>query len=407
MGIQTISIFVLLLTCNLALSQPTGDDVKQLLTDVYHGYDKRVRPMKNQGSQLETTLEFHLHSINEVNVRSQKMVVSGWFGVIWNDEYLVWDSTGHGGVFEVSLDSKTIWLPTIALTNAYEGISRLDLIETKAIVNEEGYVYWYPGGGFAVTCEIHIKYYPFDIQNCKMSIEIWDLGINEVVLKPKNSTVNLGEYNENGEWDLVATKYVQSSTPSRTSRLTIYLTLSRRPKFVIYITIVPVVMLGLLNICVFLIPLSSGEKNSYCVTIFLSYTVFLGTISSELPHTSLETPYLTIYLICLLAQSVLILIITVIQVRLYLDHGDFVISNCLLNISLCFHKKDKRKTHPVKDDMSNAEAYDSDIISTTTDMEVTLLKHILPKLDKLLFFIFLTILFVMSLTHALAMNKSV
>ncbi|XP_021372797.1 uncharacterized protein LOC110462885 [Mizuhopecten yessoensis] len=99
--------------------------------------------------------------------------------------------------------------------------------------------------------------------------------------------------------------------------------LQRRPKFfMLTINIAPVVLLAFLNVCVFLIPLSSGEKNSFCVTVYLSYAVFLGTISYELPHNSKDASYLTIYLLALLVFSVTIFLVTVIQVRLFIEYGD-------------------------------------------------------------------------------------
>ena len=51
-------------------------------------------------------------------------------------------------------------------------------------------------------------------------------------------------------------------------------------------TIVPVVMLSLLNVLVFLLPASSGEKMALAVTVLLSFTVYLSIISEVMPKTS-------------------------------------------------------------------------------------------------------------------------
>ena len=51
--------------------------------------------------------------------------------------------------------------------------------------------------------------------------------------------------------------------------------------------ILPCVMLSILQLMVFLVPPSAGEKVSLGVTVLLSFTVFLLMVSDNMPQTSL------------------------------------------------------------------------------------------------------------------------
>ena len=105
-------------------------------------------------------------------------------------------------------------------------------------------------------------------------------------------------------------------------------------------------MLSFLNICVFLVPIGSGEKGSFCITIFLSYGIFVTIVSDTLPHNSLQVSYFVLFLIVLLMLSVLSVFYTIIQAKVVAAFGD---QECKL--TLCFCRK-KRKIHP--DDSQNS-----------------------------------------------------
>ena len=64
------------------------------------------------------------------------------------------------------------------------------------------------------------------------------------------------------------------------------LVLARRPMFVVVILILPVLVMGLLNTLVFLLPAASGERVSYSITILLSQALLLTIVSDNIPKTS-------------------------------------------------------------------------------------------------------------------------
>jgi len=48
-----------------------------------------------------------------------------------------------------------------------------DFRKVRILVNHDGRVHWEPGGVFTTTCDIDIRYFPFDDQSCPMQIGAW------------------------------------------------------------------------------------------------------------------------------------------------------------------------------------------------------------------------------------------
>jgi len=54
----------------------------------------------------------------------------------------------------------------------------------------------------------------------------------------------------------------------------------------------PIVLTSLLVVLVFIVPVESGEKVSYVLTVFLSLAVLLTIVADSLPSTSITTSIL-------------------------------------------------------------------------------------------------------------------
>jgi len=48
-----------------------------------------------------------------------------------------------------------------------------DFRKVRILVNHDGHVHWEPGGVFTTTCDIDIRYFPFDDQSCPIQIGAW------------------------------------------------------------------------------------------------------------------------------------------------------------------------------------------------------------------------------------------
>jgi len=90
----------------------------------------------------------------------------------------------------------------------------------------------------------------------------------------------------------------------------------RRASFATLTLVTPLMALAFLNVCVFLVPINSGEKGSYSITIFLSYGIFLTVVQNSLPHNSLQISYFMLVLSIMLCFSVISVFYTVLQSKI-------------------------------------------------------------------------------------------
>ena len=166
------------------------------------------------------------------------------------------------------------------------------------IVND-GNVVWNPSGIYHVSCESDITYYPLDTQECTIKVSSWAYTAGEVELQFGSEPVDLSFYSKNGEWDLISASGSKSEDKSRGgtsfSSLTYSIKLQRRPMFHIINTLFPVALMAVLIAMVFKLPVDSGEKIGFALTVLLAYAVYLTMISDNIPSTSVTICYLCKY----------------------------------------------------------------------------------------------------------------
>ncbi|XP_055958784.1 neuronal acetylcholine receptor subunit alpha-6-like [Patella vulgata] len=132
------------------------------------------------------------------------------------------------------------------------------------IVQWDGTVFWTPTAVFRTYCNLDMTKFPFDVQRCTIF-----------------------------------------------SRVGVTLILARRPAFIVLNVCLPIAVLSLLNVAVFRVPIDSGEKLSYVLTVLLALAVFMSIVGGMLPTTSTTIPLLTIYLSSLLGFSTCSALLTV------------------------------------------------------------------------------------------------
>ena len=182
-------------------------------------------------------------------------------------------------------------------------------------VYNDGAVYWYPYTVFETSCDLDVTHFPFDTQTCSVIIKSWSYSRWEVNFTIGSDKIGFYEFVPNSIWDLISYDATTDYTDSATD-ISFNLKLKRKPLYFILNLILPIVLVGILNLVVFIIPADAGEKMGYSVTIFLTFAVFLTIVSAELPMNSDSTSILNVYLIIELAISIMGIIISSVQLRL-------------------------------------------------------------------------------------------
>ncbi|XP_062616611.1 neuronal acetylcholine receptor subunit alpha-7-like [Saccostrea cucullata] len=193
-------------------------------------------------------------------------------------------------------------------------------------LNSIGLVTWYPGGKIKLSCVIKVSRFPFDEQCCKITVGAWQ--VTDWVQKPNPRSKTSDDTNiifENGEWEFMNFNFTEVYNKEYDLTTVVYkLHFRRRYLYIVLTIVVPIIILAVLNSLTFFVPVDSGERITYSLTLFLTFTVFLTLFEETMPRNSTDVPYLTLYVAFHLLLCVLSTIISVLlkpNIKPILNHG--------------------------------------------------------------------------------------
>lgn len=232
----------------------------------------------------------------------------------------------------------------------------------------------------------------------------WSYSYTEVKMIQGMEDVQLDDYNSNHQWFVTPTSSREITTDEATVIFT--LTLERKPSFYVIYIIVPIVLLTLLNCCTFLLPVASGERAGFSITVFLALSVLLTIVASEMPKNSDTTSILAAYLTSMTVLSTATVILCLVQIRLSTRRSPEDAINkpflSLCKISHCLRCKTCKRSLNVKIRSSSTQTEDSNQVPIETAKEFTWM-DVVSAMDCLLFwtctlFVFFTTLIFFTVT---------
>ncbi|ALC47301.1 nAcRalpha-96Ab [Drosophila busckii] len=318
----------LLFFCETVQANP---DAKRLYDDLLSNYNRLIRPVSNNTDTVLVKLGLRLSQLIDLNLKDQILTTNVWLEHEWQDHKFKWDPSEYGGVTELYVPSEHIWLPDIVLYNNADGEYVVTTM-TKAILHYTGKVVWTPPAIFKSSCEIDVRYFPFDQQTCFMKFGSWTYDGDQIDLKhinqknDKDNKVEIGidlrEYYPSVEWDILGVpaerheKYYPCCAEPYPD-IFFNITLRRKTLFYTVNLIIPCVGISYLSVLVFYLPADSGEKIALCISILLSQTMFFLLISEIIPSTSLALPLLGKYLLFTMLLVGLSVVITIIILNIH------------------------------------------------------------------------------------------
>uniref|UniRef100_A0A1B0D962 Uncharacterized protein n=1 Tax=Phlebotomus papatasi TaxID=29031 RepID=A0A1B0D962_PHLPP len=331
-------ILLLCLIYQLFSLTSANPDAKRLYDDLLSNYNRLIRPVSNNNDTVLVKLGLRLSQLIDLNLKDQILTTNVWLEHEWQDYKFIWDPAEYGGVTELYVPSEHIWLPDIVLYNNADGEYVVTTM-TKAILHYTGKVVWTPPAIFKSSCEIDVRYFPFDQQTCFMKFGSWtydgfQVTINGIIIdlkhkdqkKDKGNKVEIGielrEFYPSVEWDILGVPaerheeyYPCCSEPY--PDIFFNITLRRKTLFYTVNLIIPCVGISYLSVLVFYLPADSGEKIALCISILLSQTMFFLLISEIIPSTSLALPLLGKYLLFTMLLVGLSVVITIIILNIH------------------------------------------------------------------------------------------
>ncbi|OWF43728.1 Neuronal acetylcholine receptor subunit alpha-3 [Mizuhopecten yessoensis] len=294
----------------------TVNGANSVHASLWTGYNNLVRP-----SDIVTIkVEFVLLSINELNLKQQKFSTSGFFTMFWTDSRLTWTPASHENISFIYTSEAKIWKPELVVDNSVTQISVISDANLLFRVDNNGHVKWEPPGIYDTHCEIDITWFPFDRQSCYIELTSWGYTIDVVNLSHHKADVNLEDYKVNGEWVVESTSIAWKELTAdgdKYSQLEFIIHFARRPTYYFMNMIFPVVLISFLTTVVFILPVESGERISFSITVLLALALLLTLISDMMPTTSIHTSVLAIYIMAILTLSTLSVFLTSLNLRLY------------------------------------------------------------------------------------------
>ncbi|KAK6194573.1 hypothetical protein SNE40_000186 [Patella caerulea] len=392
--------FVLTIVCYGVIFVTTDAAVKTDYYNLYNAgfsnYNHNIRPVAIDTQVTKIYTSFRLISINELQEKDQVLISFGYLTLQWHDDFLAWDMNNYGGIDTLVVPQNEVWKPDLVVGNSNEKRSKLGFDEMPIRLNADGTVLWTPSVLFQTSCDINVKYYPFDQQVCSITLETMVSDLTEIDLIVGNFSLSSGdmmfEYGPNGEWDLANIEIAKKDEITKAG-IIISLTINRRTTFYVLNIIVPVVCLALLLSTVFALPADSGEKISLAVTILLGYILFLSILSSDMPQTSLQVSVLAVYIALLVFFSALSVLLSIIILRIYHKkpgHGVPGIIKGMLRwrCLLCRRKSNQNDISPVGDTQTRVTYVGND-----DDFEATMVtwQEVSESLDTFCFWSYLII----------------
>uniref|UniRef100_A0A915PMI5 Uncharacterized protein n=1 Tax=Setaria digitata TaxID=48799 RepID=A0A915PMI5_9BILA len=285
-----------------------NEDAKRLYDDLMVNYNKHRRPAPGPNKPITIRLKLRLSQIIDVHEIDQIMTCSVWLKQVWIDNKLSWNPQIYGGVSVLYVPYEMIWVPDIVLYNNADSNYNIT-ISTKATLRYDGQVTWEPPAIFKTLCQIDVRWFPFDEQQCYFKFGSWTYSENLLNLELLDGKVRYEkEMNENGEmvnitivdegidlsdyypsveWDIMSrvakrrTKNYPTCCPDGTYiDIMFYLELRRKPLFYTVNLVFPCIGISFLTIVAFYLPSRSGEKVTLCILTLVALTVFYLLLTS-------------------------------------------------------------------------------------------------------------------------------
>ncbi|KAF7997902.1 hypothetical protein HCN44_009300 [Aphidius gifuensis] len=321
--------YIILIIIGIDICQG-NPDAKRLYDDLLSNYNRLIRPVSNNTDIVVVKLGLRLSQLIDLNLKDQILTTNVWLDHEWVDHKFRWNPSEYGGVTELYVPSEHIWLPDIVLYNNADGEYGVTTM-TKAVLHYTGKVLWTPPAIFKSSCEIDVRYFPFDQQTCFMKFGSWtydgfQIDLKHMRQKKDNNKVEVGidlrEYYPSVEWDILgvpAERHEKFYPCCRQPYPDIFFNISLRRKTLFYTVnlIIPCVSISYLSILAFYLPADSGEKIALCINILLSQTMFFLLISEIIPSTSLALPLLGKYLLFTMILVALSVVITIIILNVH------------------------------------------------------------------------------------------
>ncbi|XP_069125689.1 neuronal acetylcholine receptor subunit alpha-5-like [Argopecten irradians] len=279
-------------------------------------------------------------SINDLDELAGTITLTLIFNSVWKEERFTWEPDHCGGLKSLTLPQDSVWLPEMVLTTAADDTVHISTKGNfKVRVDYTGLMNWWRIGIIKSACVADVTYFPYDFQKCHVVLSPFGYQTEEISLVPMRDTISFDHFSNNGQWKVISSSVKVNSLPMTKDNLedsvefaNFTIVIERKPLYFVVSVIIPIALLALLNPCVFALPIESGERVSFAITVLLSFAVFESMVSNYMPQGSDPMSLLSVFLVITLMNSTLITITTIFLHSMYHKDETEVVPEVLVQV---------------------------------------------------------------------------
>ncbi|XP_056009784.1 acetylcholine receptor subunit alpha-like [Ostrea edulis] len=335
-------------------------------------YNSVVRPKIGNKEPVLVNVSVNLIAIHSLMETRQTLRSTVWIDLQWLDLKLAWNKTEFGNISSIIVPQKNVWIPDICVANEVsDNKCSIGSRFGKVLVEYRGMVTIWWNKEIQTRCDLDISMYPFDNQKCSIRIGTLYSEDENLLLGQLSETVDLSNYAHNEEWKIIHsfTKKKKLEHEKSFTEIEFTIVMKRQPFFHICNTILPILMLSVLNMVCFLVPIESGEKINMTMAIFLTFAVLMTIISETVPKSGEKIFVFGICMTMHLLISGITIVLEVFVINIYHTPG-----NTKMNVLHLW----MLKILAVKDDI----AKEIDSILETEEKQMDSWKRLATELDR-------------------------
>ncbi|KAK3102806.1 hypothetical protein FSP39_014052 [Pinctada imbricata] len=274
-------------------------DEERLRTDLFASYDQSIRPPYNISQHLRINVSFFMSAIKDINDAKGTISTLGGFTFSWIDDRLMWNVSEYGGIREIVLQHGQTWLPSVIAMNA-ASLAFFEYQDTFLRLQSNGSIGWRFFTHVETSFKPDMTYFPHDTQICSIELSLIGYYPSEVALYNETQDIILDGYQTNKKWEVVDTEAKPLYIGPFSGMVQFKMELRRRHFYFDVMIMMPLSVFCVVYVVVFLVPIESGEKVSFAITLLPTFGVYLSEVSDNMPKVSTQMAYLSFYLVAIL-----------------------------------------------------------------------------------------------------------
>ena len=188
---------------------PKYHNMTNLYETLLKNYDTRIRPRMDLSNAVYVSGSFVLQGVFDLDTATQRLSILGYFTASWKDEFLVWNTSLYGGIEEIKLPVGQIWVPPLRLSLTHEGKGKIGDPDDVAIIQSDGQTWLTTDNTYNLICDVDIRYYPFDKQNCEFYVFVAIRDTAEIDITNFTARLSSQYFEQNAEWKTIRIRSVK------------------------------------------------------------------------------------------------------------------------------------------------------------------------------------------------------